>query len=350
MNKLENTWRQLAQEGLVDRLALPEMAPLPAYAWHIRAMLGICGWVGGLLVLLFLGLSFSNVFDTPWLLLAGVALLALAILTYRRASSELGEQFALTMSLAGQGAFAVACFSLWEEQLSPSGWLLLVGMAQGLLAWWIPNGLHRMLSSLFAVLALHGAFYAQGWPNPVPVAVAWVGAACWLWEARAQYRLGERFMPLAIGFSLAWMVLPLIQIVLESTWGYGHPGFFSGGWYWSMNLLANLSLVGIAWRLMKQSGKPDWRLLALALLVAVVGAGAPGVVAGLSLVALGFARAYSRMWQGGLLATAFYISWFYYSLALTLLTKSAVLLLLGVILLGAAWWVARTWQEDQERG
>ncbi len=84
---------------------------------------------------------------------------------------------------------------------------------------------------------------------------------------------------------------------------------------------------------------------AAALGVALVSLTVSGLLAGVILLALGFAVSHRWLMGTGVVLLVISISHYYYTLELTLLAKSAVLLVLGVALLALRFGLVRWWRE-----
>lgn len=345
-------WQRWSAAGLAS-------GPAPAAAatddgpgpWYIRVILGICGWLGGLLLLIFLGFAWLSAMQDTALGVLGLVLVAAAYAIYRLAKSELGEQFALALSLAGQAALA---FSLFAGATFTHGWAMIaIGGLQLALLWLIPNALHRAMSTLFALTAIDLAFYVWAYPSPVPAVATWLTAILWMDESRWQRRLGARYAPIASGVTLAALLglAPLIFAELRPFIQVG--GDVIPDYPWLLDRvergLGALVWVWVVWR---GVGRAPWHLRApawgLGLLMAVASGWMPGVALGLLVLLLGFARGKSVLLGLGATAGLVHLSLFYYSLSSSLLVKSISLMALGGLLLLAAWVLPRLWPEVRD--
>ncbi|MBL8512232.1 MAG: DUF4401 domain-containing protein, partial [Betaproteobacteria bacterium] len=139
----------------------PDFQPPPTHPtaevrtpWYLRVMLGFIGILGGCFILGFFGAVLSNLYrNTPSQLILSALLFALASAIYRRwRHSDLADQFALVMSITGQILIAIAFGNLWQSE--PALGSLLLALLQIGLIILMPNALHRLLSTLVALLAL----------------------------------------------------------------------------------------------------------------------------------------------------------------------------------------------------
>ena len=345
-------WQSWFDAGLVRDAQLPvPTGGADSSPWYIRLILGICGWLGGLLLLVFIGFAWFSTMEETGIGLVGVVLIAVAYGIYRVAKSELGDQFALALSLAGQIAIGVALFD--GKEVSHVWACFGVGALQLILMWVMPNPVHRSLSALFAMTALDMGFFVRGLPSPLPVVAAWLTATFWMDESRWQLRLGERFVPIATGVTLAGLLglAPFafheFSFFFDTVGGELPPSL----WY----LFRVLPVVGAlvwVWAVWRWTEQVAWRLrapaLVLSLLMAVAGWWMPGMSLGLLVLLLGFARGRPALMGLGAAAGLVHLSMFYYSLASTLLVKSISLVVLGVVLLLAGWALPRIWREVRD--
>ena len=325
----EQLFRALQAEGLRADAAPPPPPGLPVPTpWVARALLGVCGWIAGLLVLLALGAIFSGLLENEGALtVIAVCGLGIAAAIYATAGrNELVLQFALATSLAAQLA-AAAAMGQWSGH-STAGVALAMALLQVLLVAIMRNPLHRFLSTLFAVGALgYAAHEGQALPYFVAlVAMATVGV--WLAEARWQ-RAGLAAIGRPVGYALA-IALLLVPIAEPGWlfWSSGRPAV-GADWHIAIAVLPALALL-LGW-LTRAAGPARQAASAIAGAgLAVLAAYAPGITLALLVVLMGF-RVGSRLLIGAaLLAAVIYVGIFYYQLQTTLLVKSLALLVAGV--------------------
>lgn len=330
----ERRWARWFEAGAVLSAHKPASAPIvEPVPWVIRVLLGACGWVAGLLLLLAVGFAWYDRLDSA-LGLLGVVPIALAYWLFRRARSDLGSQFALSLSLAGQGALALALSGM----SLPAPWVLVsLATMQAALWWLMPDVLHRTFSAVFAVLALHWACVEAGLPSPVIAVVFWLTCRLWLDESRWRLRLGERFVPLWAGMTLALLAVtgPMSSWLTGISQLEGNLAGSIRVWVdTGLALLAGASWLLAVRRWTVGARKAQRRLAGLAgALLMLLCAWIPGVSASLLVALLAFSRGYPGGVVLALTAALVHLSWFYYSLHATLLAKSFSLLLLGLLLL-----------------
>lgn len=337
-------WRQLHAEGQVATNEAPAwLYPEPSAPWFIRVMLGVCGWLGGLFLMAFCGFFLTGQLQhgDGALLVVGLVLIALACGINRIGHTELWQQLALTFSLAGQGMAGFWLFATYGVDVA---WpFFCIALAQCLLFVLNPDFLHRLLCAIFSVLALHMGFMMWLGPSPIlPICAALV-ALLWLDESYWQMRLRHAFLPVAVGLTVALLCLALTSIWFPS-WlltqvANTHRNDGLGDSLYRWLYLLDPVIVGIVFfelvvRLSSSlSTARRHAVLACGMAFAILGVWVIGFVLGGMLILLGFARGRRWLITLGIVASLCYLSWFYYSLDLTLLVKSIGLMVTGGLLL-----------------
>ncbi|MFC5475123.1 DUF4401 domain-containing protein [Paraherbaspirillum soli] len=338
-------WRQLQAAGLVKPGQTPSWPPQTVPTpWYVRLMLGVCGWLGGMFLLAFIGaLLFDALRDDGWMIV-GLLLIAAAFVIYRLTQHDLGEQFALALSMAGQGAIGIWLFTSHATDTATA--LFGIALMQVLLASLMPHFLHRLLSTMFAILALHFGLNVSLKASPMLAVSAWLMAVLWLYESTSQLHLRTGFLPLAMGVTLALLVI--VAPAFETHYFLRQNGDLRALGWGQRDLINPLVLALIfLWTVARLTqGVPIPRriaALAAASLFALVGWWAAGLVVGMLLLLLGFTRGRRALTGLGIAASLAYLSWFYYSLEWTLLIKAVSLMATGGLLLLAYFGMRRVW-------
>lgn len=287
--------------------------------WYISAVLGLSGWLAGVFAMVFVALLFrpDSLLDYS---LAAVVLLGAAFGLYAvDRDSAFFDQLALALSVAGQLAFVAAALELTD---SDAGTAALTAVLQVGLLFAMPNRLARMLAAFFACLAWALALRLAWWDDLIhgsgavalaPALIGWF--VIWVPIAvLAHYLLKTE--PVWMAHRLRRVVRPALSGLLLSlaigTWAsepFGSLGFGVTQGEWQTNWLALWPLLGAA-------------------------------------AALFAAWCAFRIRSRGLLGVAIlgaflHVAQFYYVLGARLLTKSAIMLAVGVALLLAAAQVRR---------
>ncbi len=356
-------WQDLAARGDVHGDYPASVAHAP---WAVRLLMGVAGWLGAVF---FLAFVFATVFVTTHgdgvaLALAGAAMIAFAVLLYRRGGGGVAlGQFALAASLAGQGLMIAGAAQAMTGDvfLDSAGFWFGVALFEAVLYVVLPNRLHRSLTALGAWCGLwialelalagnlhhawRGVLWSPAWLAPLACALA---AAFNLGEDRlcAAGRHG-RLEPAAD----ATLLVALIAALLLT--GIRHPlGFvgLDGGALpvstadWLPGALIALLLVAAARHECRRLGTDARTTAAVLLATTLFGAlmaAAPAVGAGALAICLALRRG-SLPWLGlGVAAVGTGFVWYYSALHWTLPAKSATLVAAGILLLACRAWLRR---------
>ncbi|MGQ0658384.1 MAG: DUF4401 domain-containing protein [Chromatiales bacterium] len=330
-------WQRLQAAGLVTG----DIPPAHAHAspWYVRAMLGVSGWIGALFLLGFVGFGL-DIFDNEMVAaVVGAGCCAAAAVIFRSGRHhDFASQFGLAVSLAGQVLF-VHGVSEWLHGPEPRVFLIIAAFEVALVIF-LPNALHRMWSTWAAVIALYFALVDIGVYGILGGVVAVAMALLWLNEFRwGAY--GRWLRPVAYGLTLS-----LIQLdgtpFLHRWWMFWYaqstpPVFLSVTRWVSIGLLGTVLLYTV-WMLLQREGtdlrsRSGRTALLGALLAVLLSFYAPGLAIALLIIVLGFANGNRVVLGLGLLSLGSYLSWYYYSLQITLLNKSLVLVVTGAVLI-----------------
>lgn len=337
-------WSQLEQSGLVCG-AEPDFGG-PVTPWYVRVMLGIAGWVGALFLLGFVAVGMSFVVEsTIGSLSAGALLTGAAIALFRSfEDNDFIAQFAFAISLAGQVLILLGIAQWLNEDTAKVAFCtMLLG---GALFWLVDQFLHRFWSALVIVASGALVIGSFGLATLLPA----IGAACftaiWLNELRFADRCG---VAPAFGYALTIGTLTAVfshRVFGLSWWLDWRPELIEPALaIWLNALVLGLTVLLCGRHLLNRdlavkSRRHDLILVAVAVLSALVSTHADGLVITALLIVIAHAIGNWPLLGVGLVSLLAYLSYYYYQMDLTLLTKSAVLFMVGsALLLGR--WVAR---------
>lgn len=325
---------QLSAAGIaLADVGATEAPVAPANPWYLRMVAGVGGFIGALMVLLFLGAGLGSLrlFDSAQSAGAvGLFLCASSIGMYAFWRGVAAEQFALAISIAGQIGFAISVADVFRSGASISWWPL-VGV-QALLWLLIGNGLHRTLTGV--ALAVFGALscrapaaLAAWWAVLVLVAAAILAAEAWFAARGRGHAVGPAFFGLIIGV-----------IAAQIPWFFklwpGSPVAGPDSLPWATQVPAMLLITWAA-----TAGAPSATRVGALLLgfaIASLGAWLPGWIPALVLALGGLAWARPGWAVVAALVLIFSVSVYYYSLAVTLLDKAARMALAGLACIALA--------------
>ncbi|MCF6300766.1 MAG: GDYXXLXY domain-containing protein [Proteobacteria bacterium] len=340
-----NLWLSLKEKNLVKG----EMPKLNSEAtfdsiWYIRLMQGIAGWIAALFMLGFLAMILDLALfrannPTSILTVALLCNISAYFLFLKLQKNEFMTQLALVVSLAGQLLFAWGLF----DSLSNNGTnaLFALFVYQMVLAFVMPNFIHRLLSTWFSMFAL---FWAMGeielfYLAKVMMAVAFVGL--WMNERSWGGVRNKLFEP--IGYGLAIALMQINTHVFTGVHIFSNKASSNTDWWYLYSpWLATLILAGlfvyVVYRfLLENKIALNSRAAQLSAIGAVVLmlSGTPVVGAGSAILVLlvGFSRQRKALIALGVLALISFISWYYYNLSISLLYKSLILLVAGLLML-----------------
>jgi hypothetical protein len=332
---------RLGAEGLLaaesDSLRVFSVQPPAQSPWYVRVFAGLGAWVSALLLLAFLGAVDVLESEAATLILGLIACGVAVALSRMRERGDFLSQLALSLSLLGQAMFAVAMARILDEP-TPTA-MAVIGLELALILAYADQ-FHRFLSGLAivgALLVILGAADQFDLIHGLLIGLAALAVAVSVNEyALLPSRWWMVVHPLrysAIVALLGLLILPL-------------QGELAIGWWWFSALGLGAILALVSWLIVRDLGvgwRREWLLVALVLAagVAVFSVKMPGVAAALLVLALGFWRS-NRVLMG--LAAAFlvfYLGAYYYSLELTLLSKSLAMLGAGALLLALRWAATR---------
>jgi len=351
----DRVWATLGAHGLVD-------GPRPAASeqrspWFVRVLMGIGGWLGAVFLLGFIAAAFEFVMDTAAAsFVTGVALAAGAALLLRaRAEADFLFHFGLAVSLAAQLLMAWGIMRAFTRHDVTAA--LGIALQQAVLFAAVAHPLHRVWAAGTCAYALCFAVARMGLAPYAPALVATGAAWIWLRELDPE---GWRPARRAAGYGLS-AVAVLVSWVeagssLQPLFGHGRVAILGGAVsYWLGMALGALVVVWACLELLKRENvrwsSPGGRIaVAVAAAVAAAAMKAPGLAPAVILLVLGFANGNRILAVFGGIALVGYVSDYYYSLAATLLEKSALLAAAGLALLLIRFALQRIWPESGKEG
>jgi len=345
-------WARLRDAGLASG-ELPEAGEART-PWYVRSMLGTAGWIGALFLLSFVGAGFAFVMSSAIAsFVVGAGLCAFAVTIFRGApKSGFLAQFGLAVSLAGQGLLLFSVMQWFQRPVAAVA--SYVALQQALLFVLVPNYTHRVWTSVTALLAVIYVMIDAGLFPFTPAALA----ALFLWVALGEFRLarhGPLLRPGIYGLALATVLASVLHgaLIADLLLGHSHRGVFSLGeaGLWLGRLASVAVMVWAVTALLVREGlslsSGQGRVgLAGALMLGAISIKAPGVGPAAAILIVGYANA-DRVLAGlGIFALLGYLSHYYYSLQVTLLEKSGLLVAAGIALLLARLAMRRWWPEE----
>ncbi|MEO8337164.1 MAG: DUF4401 domain-containing protein [bacterium] len=315
-------------------------AEMPVY---LRALVGFGAWIATiLLVAFFYALRLLD--DKTTAVIFGVVLIGGAAWLRRRSRGEFTRHAAVAASFAGQGLILTAIEMFSPRDAVPFIAAALMSLVMIVL---MPDVLHRFVSAVILVGSVAAALVAVNASHALDIAALMaVVALAWVWRVDVHRRsddLTEMFTPVGYGLAIGLFGLCLFGAFYSMVEGARThaPNFGALTTYGVGLMLSALVLVILREHDTTPSGFAGVTMLVIIALFAALTLKSPGIICGAGMLILGFDRKNIALME---LATAFLIVFGaanYYSLNLTLLEKSGVLVASGVLLIVARAFVAR---------
>lgn len=317
--------------------------------WYMRAAVAVGAWFATAFMLSAVLIFVSPRDELSWIVI-GILLIIAAIFIRRRESSEFVRWAAVAAALAGHGMATFGAGAIGDDSLLRGA---VVGLASAaLLIWLVPDATLRFIAAISGGVALILALIAFEMPQGLDAGIALVIAGvAYVWRGPLRTRddrLDEILHPVGYGWMIVLFAALLGRTLATST--HSHWSMELGKEVGTLGPVATIvcaaALAALVFKVLDEHGSSLSRPASFALLAGVAALGAatldsPGIIAGLGALMLGFDRR-SRVLLG--MATVFLIvfaSFYYYSLHLTLLEKSGVLIGSGLLLLAIRRRIAR---------
>ncbi len=344
-----NLWQELSNAKLVEGEEAKVELESP---WFIKLLLSISGWFGALFLIVafggFMALTLDiNVKDFPFILtLIGGGVIYFVYQQFQERQSDFLEHFFLALSMVGQVLVIASVIILLDEHRAKSIYLF-IALFQSFLMWFVPNYIHRIMSSFFMAMAWSFFFYAMGLHSLYLAILTFLVA--WLWMNEFYFDALKKIQAIAYG-----QLVALVLLKISAIYSYDIVDFYS---YSNHNysiqispliivILSTLTLAFVVWKILEQKNKLEDKKLLLFSFIAVVLLGllslkVSGLVTGVMLLLIGFSSSHRLLMGLGVVLSLFFISNYYYFMGETLLDKSIVLALVGSLLLIARWLVKK---------
>ena len=311
--------------------------------WYMRVLVGIGAWAATAFLLGFVAML--DLFDSDGSrLVAGVLLIGGAVMLRRKTESEFVRQATLAMSLAGQG---LVIFSIGELFATEIAALAAVALAAAMVVL-MPDRVSRFLSAIIgSVAAIVGVVQLEIPYGSEVVAVLLVALSAFVWRVGVRERTEEPAEMLEpVGYGLLIAIFGVLTFggvmaigTLFNEFRVG-PRLLSFGAITTLGITA--ALVALILAVLDEHDTPRQSGLTFSSVVAAVALGlgtlsSPGIVAGIAVLLLAFDRRNAVLLGLSILYLLVFGSMYYYSLNLTLLEKSGVLVGSGLLFFALYW-------------
>ena len=337
---LESLFAALHRDGHVATSEVPQMAFSDLSSpWYTRVLMGFMGWLGGLFMLGFLGALIALLYTNSILMMIiAIGLFAGSFAMYRAMpTNDFGTQFALAASICAQVVATIAFSEGLNQSVDTYNVAWFVALMQIALVLLMPNALHRLLSTMFAVVALFVAAQKGLLVPALDVVLAFALVALMRAESML-VAIGRRQLvePVINGLAIALLVRGAAHVTI-----FGEAPWFP----FALQTAAVFSVALVAWVVLNTSRVatvPRIAAVLAALVYVAVTWRAPGLITSVLVLLVAFGSGRRALTAFALVALLAYLSTFYYQKHMTLMAKSMVLALSGASLL-VMWWVHRTY-------
>lgn len=298
--------------------------------WFVKVLSGVGGWLGAIFLVVFISTFINDIANNNFnfYLIIGIVLsITTIIISIKSYRNYFLKQFILALFLAGEGViiyWVVETFG-YANRFS----LALIVLTQGISYIFINNYPGKFLTSLVAITSSCFLLSSLGFSFlviPVLFAISII--------------LLGKFPQDPITYSL--IILALISpFITFSLWNWLIEDF-NGFMPIKSPLLYNILLCSIFtvanFVLLFKLFKLDmFKSLLFGVICGTINFFIPGVVIALFFILLGFNYKSKFLFGLGIISTLFYLSHYYYSLDLTLLYKSIILIATGLVSLITRW-------------
>ncbi|HLV31528.1 MAG TPA: DUF4401 domain-containing protein [Chitinispirillaceae bacterium] len=302
--------------------------------WFVKIITIFGACVGSLLFLGFLLISHLLSSEESMIITGSVFVLSGIAVTYANKRNYLSDSLSLSLSILGQVLLGIGIGAKAIEFNTVCYAGLVV---ETLIYLFAQSYTHKFLSVILIPACLLGII----WNSPIFEAthfliggLAVASVLIWTNELPLQIRLNKLpcfFVPTAYGLVLGLLLTLVLSI---------NSKFFVvyiNHWYIT-SLISFFSLSFLLYKSLCQSlgisKKTFWLVLTIIAILFAPTVHAPGIISSVLIIILGFTRSNRILLTLGIVFLATFIISFYYSLQQTLLTKSLMLMLTGVLFLG----------------
>lgn len=311
-------------------------------AWYIQGVAGCGGWIAALFFFQMVGCVLSMLFNGMWeqleipLIVLGLVFIGGTVFLRRQTDSIFLTQIALAVLIAG-----IYLLLFGVSNLTPS-FNALLGVALALcigLIFVYPDMFLRYLAGMGCVVVLlafvlhnniAGGFFVLNVILLGAVIVGWGG----ILPPAVEINAYEILQPVKYAVAMGLFINIGVALFADYTDRLNAGGL---GVMLSTGMFG-LALLWLLWRVLKGYGREmtsfsGLLLAGLILLVSALTLQAPGILAALFVMLLAYRRRDDALLNIALVSCAAFIIYFYYSLSLSLLVKSFILMGVGVALL-----------------
>ncbi len=301
--------------------------------WYVRTLVGFSAWIAAILFLVFI-FGMDIIDSEGAAIVLGVIFMIATTLTRRKVDSVFVNQLMLAFRLVGQAMFIAGMSD--SEELAAA---LTIGLEIVVVIFYRDVVL-RFLATLCAYAAIVSLGYMYDIPNALHgliVLSAFAVGTSWYHEAKFSAKPSASvYTPVryAMTFALLLLLIPsMLEDISVTSWWVSTIGLLAMLLITEHRLLAHYAIAPFEKTgLMIMGGTV---LFNLPLLMT------PGITAAVLVLVLGFQRGRHVLMGLALVFLVVFLIAFYYHLDVTLLVKSGILAVSGIVLLGMRWALLR---------
>ena len=348
----------LERVGLGDYKAKDD-APIPPEArvdrWYVSALLGCGGWLAALFFFACFGIFlFSSLLtsDAPLTFLGlGVVLIASSLFLHYAVRNVFFSQLALALHLTGKLLWYLG----WIELIEPGNdEYLVIGLVllitQVIIVPLYNNPAYRAVGALLGILGLFLIVIDLVIPGSLSVLIALVATAIFLiWGGLLPDRVQVRYYDFLYSTGTTLVTALLGLIVAQLAYGeFARLEMLNDLYYrytplYTPFITSIFLLMLVLWAVVRElrvygitpTDRAGTIALGAIILITLPTLTTPGILAGILLLILAFRQSERVLMVYAYIFMTIFIIYFYYLLNITLLVKSIILMLTGVLFLGA---------------
>ena len=306
--------------------------------WYIKLFKGISGWISAFFFIFFVGSFLSitiNIDINKYpiiLLIIGLVLLFISYKEFQEEHNEFMEQFILAISITAQALIIASVFIHFKNY---DGILLFIFIAlfQAILVWVIPNYIHKMLSTSFMIFSISYIFGSYLFLLLLVLLIIYL----LMNKSKTEHINQIEAIQYGLIFSLM-VLLSFLPFIDNNSFIYHKNALFLGTSNLIIYFMSFFNLAYITYLVLQSLNKLNDKkvlilLIASVLLVSIITSQIQGLIICMILLLIGFAQSFKLLTGLGIFGTIAFISNYYYYIGETLLDKSILLAILGLVLL-----------------
>ncbi len=359
----------LEKEGLLDQsnkrkaLEIVEAGDATSTPWFVQILSGFGAWIAAVMfIITFFFAGGSHIFDSQiGAVTMGAILLIIVFIASIKSSQSKSvfiEQLMLATSFSGHFLFFLGLSFKNDYRILLSG--SLAAILSLCFIFFYKNRIHKFISTGIFLISI-GAVLEELGMNPFSFTALFfvliAALSSWMWMNESRFLTGKRqevARPVQYALTLIFLIgggaverfyMDLITYKDSFDQLYGVVSILPYLQFVSAGLFLVLAYVIIS---ILQRLKIDWKsmvgfgLLAFALNIAILFHQSPSILAALIVLLIGIERGNRILVPLAIIALITFYSDYYYSMEMTLMKKSLILMGSGLVMLAGGWIACRT--------